>query len=115
MEPWLMLLVGLAAGAGLGWMLCAAHGRDSGASALREAQERAARAESLLEEVRRHNGELQGETVRLRADASEYLSRAVAAQTRAAEFELNLKEQVNLLAGAERKLSDTFKALAGEV
>lgn len=115
MEVVLALAAGLILGLGLGWILGTFNERRTAQQQISEAHERAARAESTVEELRRQAAQSQSDASTLRNDLSQATSRAVAAETRVDELERNLKQQMELLADAERRLSDTFKSLAADI
>jgi DNA recombination protein RmuC len=78
------------------------------------AAERAQRAETLAEELRRQAEADQIELDRLRRELTE-LSRARAiAETQAAESAKHVEEQKALLAHARQELAESFQALSGE-
>jgi DNA recombination protein RmuC len=76
--------------------------------------ERAQRAESLADELRRQAEEDRRDLNRLRQDLAEASQARAVAETRAAETALHLNEQQTLLAQARQELAETFQALSGE-
>ncbi|MGH7182596.1 MAG: DNA recombination protein RmuC [Nitrospiraceae bacterium] len=76
--------------------------------------ERAQRAESLAEELRRQVLQNSLDLDRLRQDLSEVSRARAVAETRAEEAALHLNEQRTLLAQARQELAETFQALSGE-
>jgi DNA recombination protein RmuC len=76
--------------------------------------ERAQRAESLADELRRQAEEDRCDLNRLRQDLAEASQARAVAETRAAETALHLNEQQTLLAQARQELAETFQALSGE-
>lgn len=76
--------------------------------------ERAQRAESLADELRRQAEEDRRDLDRLRQDLAEASQARAVAETRAAETALHLNEQQTLLAQARQELAGTFQALSGE-
>lgn len=76
--------------------------------------ERAQRAESLADELRRQAEEDRRDLDRLRQDLAEASQARAVAETRAAETALHLNEQQTLLAQARQELAETFQALSGE-
>jgi DNA recombination protein RmuC len=115
MELLVVLVAGLVVGGAAGWLWRAAHERRAGETDIRSAQERAVRAEGIIDEIRRQHAALQSEAAELRGELAAAASRAVAAETQAAEAGRNLKQQINLLEDAEVKLSHTFKSLAVDI
>lgn len=100
MSAWVFLVVGLAIGAAVGWLLCKnrAVAAETTAESLREQQEK---------------GEQERRELRERLEA-EQKARAAAEASLQAERK-NLEEQRKLLDDAKQRLSDTFKALSSEV
>lgn len=76
--------------------------------------ERAQRAESLAEELRRQVLQNSRDLDRIRQDLSEASQARAVAETRAAETALHLNEQKTLLGQARQELAETFQALSGE-
>src|ERR1700675_882571 len=76
--------------------------------------ERAQRAESLADELRRQVLQNCLDLDRVRQDLSEASQARVVAETRAAEAALHLNEQKTLLGQARQELAETFQALSGE-
>jgi len=76
--------------------------------------ERAQRAESLEEELRRQVRQDRLDLDRIRQDLAEASQARAVAETRAAEAALHLNEQKNLLGQARQELAETFQALSGE-
>jgi DNA recombination protein RmuC len=76
--------------------------------------ERAQRAESLAEELRRQVLQNSLDLDRIRQDLSDASQARAVAETRAAETALHLNEQRTLLAQARQELAETFQALSGE-
>ena len=88
--------------------------RANGQAQLSASSERAQRAESLVEELRRQVLQNGLDLDRIRQDLSEASQARVVAETRAAETTLHLNEQKALLAQAREELAETFQALSGE-
>ncbi len=108
------IILGLAIGAAFGWLLAAGRTKSAMEGPLREAlaADAASRAQadsmrSELEARNRENAEL-----RERVNQSEVAKAELAA--REAETRKRFEEQQRILAEAESRLSDTFKALAAE-
>jgi DNA recombination protein RmuC len=78
------------------------------------AGERAQRAESLADELRRQASEDRLDLDRVRQDLSEASQARAVAETRAAEAAIHLHEQKTLLGQARQELAETFQALSGE-
>jgi DNA recombination protein RmuC len=76
--------------------------------------ERAQRAESLADELRRQTQQDRRDLDRLRQDLAEASQARAVAETRAAEVALHLNEQKTLLGQARQELAETFQALSGE-
>src|SRR4029079_9179252 len=76
--------------------------------------ERAQRAESLADELRRQALQDRADLDRIRQDLSEASQARAVAETRAAEAALHLNEQKTLLDRARQELAETFQALSGE-
>ncbi|HVA01941.1 MAG TPA: DNA recombination protein RmuC [Terriglobia bacterium] len=114
MNPWILLIIGLAIGGLIGWLLASLR-RNSTLSALEiEAEGKTRAAESLAGELRAQVAQVQS-----RLDASEQAARneanlRVAAETRLKETQTNLEDQKRLLEEARSKLADAFQALSAE-
>jgi DNA recombination protein RmuC len=78
------------------------------------AAERAQRAETLAEELRRHVDGDRDEIHRLRRDLSDQAMARAVAETQAAEAIKHADEQKALLAQARQELAEAFQALSGE-
>jgi DNA recombination protein RmuC len=78
------------------------------------AGERAQRAETLAEELRRQVDGERGERDRLRREAQEMSRSCAVAETQAAETAKHAEEQKALLAQARQELAEAFQALSGE-
>jgi DNA recombination protein RmuC len=114
MNPWILLIVGVAIGGMIGWLLSSLR-RNSALSSLQvEAEGRTKAAESLAGELRSQVADLQA-----KLGASEQQSRSeanlrVAAETRLMEAQTNLEDQKRLLENAREKLADAFQALSAQ-
>jgi DNA recombination protein RmuC len=114
MNPWILLIVGVAIGGMIGWLLSSLR-RNSALSSLQvEAEGRTKAAESLAGELRSQLSDLQS-----RLQASEQQSRSeanlrVAAETRLTEAQTNMEAQKRLLEDAREKLADAFQALSAQ-
>jgi DNA recombination protein RmuC len=111
-------------GAVVAWLVAAQRGRSEGASKLAEAEARtaaaetkAAAAEATSTELRKQHDEIRQRTddelQRLRAELSSEREAKVRAETEKHELGQRLEDEKRLLAAAEEKLKDSFKALAG--
>jgi DNA recombination protein RmuC len=109
------VLVGIAIGVVVGWLLAFARSRRTLEAALREAETSATAAISETIAVRKELESRKQETEGLRADLRDAENTGAALDARADEMRLRFEEQQRLLADAERKLSDTFKSLAADV
>ncbi|MGH7935246.1 MAG: DNA recombination protein RmuC [Candidatus Binataceae bacterium] len=108
------VVVGLVAGAIVGWVAGAGWARSRNEPAIREAQSRAAGASAEAQTLRT---ELEGgkrELAELRTGLSRAEAARAALEASITETRRNLEEQRALLAEAEKRLADTFKALAAE-
>jgi DNA recombination protein RmuC len=88
--------------------------RASAQEQVQASGERAQRAESLAEELRRQVLQNNLDLDRIRQDLSDASQARAVAETRAAETALHLNEQRTLLAQARQELAETFQALSGE-
>jgi len=78
------------------------------------AGERAQRAETLAEELRRQLDNSRGEHDRLRQEVHDLSRSCAVAETQAAETAKHAEEQKALLAQARQELAEAFQALSGE-
>jgi len=76
--------------------------------------ERAQRAESLADELRRQVQQQSLDLDRVRQDLSDASQACAVAETKAEETALHLNEQRTILAQARQELAETFQALSGE-
>jgi DNA recombination protein RmuC len=114
MNPWIVLVVGVAIGGLVGWLLASLRRNSSLASLQVETEGRTKAAESLVVELRTQIADLQS-----RLNASEQQARneanfRVAAETRLTETQTNLEDQKRLLEDAREKLADAFQALSAQ-
>lgn len=108
------VLGGLVVGAVLmGFWWSARVGRQVGAQ-VAAAVERANRAETLADELRRSGAVDRAELERLRCDLAETARARAVAETQVAETVKHVEEQKLLLAQARRELAESFQALSGE-
>ena len=107
--------VGVLLGCAIGWLFAVVRSRREVDETLRDAQNQATAAIASTIALRSELESRKQETEDLRADLSEALKARAALDARADEMRLRFEEQQRLLADAERKLSDTFRALAADV
>ena len=110
----MILLLGLAIGAGLGWVISAARTKAAAGSILRDQEARTAAAEARVEEIRSQLAAARQDFEALREDLRQAETARATAETRVVETEKNLAEQKALLEDAKTRLTDTFKSLAAE-
>ncbi len=111
----LILIIGLAVGGLVGWLLASSRLRGSYEARVTEAQARAAAAEASVGELRQQVAKKDEELASLRSRlAEEEKARTTAETVLQAERE-KLAEEKRLLEDAREKLSDVFKALAADV
>lgn len=108
------VLVGALLGALIVGFWIAARVRANVQAQLLTASERAQRAESLADELRRQASQDRLDLDRTRQDLSEASQARAVAETKAAEAALHLDEQKTLLGQARQELAETFQALSGE-
>lgn len=114
------IVIGFFAGAALAWLIAGKRAQSNLLDAERRAstaEARAASAEATVSELRRQHEETQRNTAdeiqQLRAQLSTESEARVKAETEKKEIAQRLEEEKQFLAEAEKKLTDTFKALAG--
>ena len=110
----LVVLVALAIGATLGWLLAAGRERARGESRLREIEGTARAGQATAEELRRSLGVAEDRAQTLARELFEAQKSRTVAETQNAELRRSLDEQKALLDSAEEKLGDTFRALAAQ-
>ena len=113
-DEWLLLGVGLALGGAVGWFWAKSSATGRLATLQIEAEGKVRAAESAATELR-----AQIEALRQSLDQVQEKLRAegelrATAEARLQEAQANLEEQKKLLDDAQRKLADTFNALAAE-
>jgi DNA recombination protein RmuC len=117
-------LIGLLVGAMAAWLAASQRGRAESASKIAEGDHRvavaeatAAAAEATVVELRRQYDQLREESTgalqRLRAELTSEKEARVRAETEKLELGQRLEDERRLLAAAEEKLRDSFKAMAG--
>jgi DNA recombination protein RmuC len=109
------LVVGVAIGSIIGWLLALARSRATLDGAIHEADTRATAATAEAIAVRQELESRKRETDGLRADLREAQTARAALDARADEMRQRFDEQQRILVEAERKLSDTFRSLAADV
>ena len=108
------VLVGSILGALIVGFWIASRVRASLQAQLLTTGERAQRAESLADELRRQAEQDRLDLDRIRQDLSEASQARAVAETKAGEAALHLDEQKTLLGQARQELAETFQALSGE-
>jgi DNA recombination protein RmuC len=108
------LIIGVVLGAVVVGFWVAARLRTEFHAQLFAVAERAQRAETLAEELRRHGESDRGELDRLRHELSEMSRARAVAETQASETTRHAEEQRALLAQARHELAEAFQALSGE-
>ena len=115
MTTWLFLISGLVVGGIVAWLLASARSRSLFEAQVREATNRAIAAETtaqgLQQQQEKSQTEIEGLRHRLEAEQQ---ARAAAEASLAAERK-NIEEQRKLLEDAKQRISETFKALSGDV
>jgi DNA recombination protein RmuC len=109
------VVVGVAIGIVVGWLLALARSRTALEAAIRDAETNATAALSETIAVRKELESRKLETEALRANLRDVENANAALDARADEMRQRFEEQQRLLADAERKLTDTFRSLAAEV
>jgi DNA recombination protein RmuC len=110
----LVVLVALAIGIALGWLLSAARERARGEARLREIEGTARAGQATAEELRRSLGVAEDRAQTLARELSEARRAQAVAETQNTELRRSLDEQKALLDSTEEKLTDTFRALAAQ-
>jgi len=117
----LCVLAGLAVGAVVAWILVSARVTQAYAGKVEAAERRANAAEGrtlglegTIAELRAQNQRVSEELARIREQLASENSARVRAETRLAEALQRLEEEKRLIEDAQTKLTDTFKALAGD-
>ena len=110
----LVVLVALAIGTVVGWLLSAGRERARGEARLREIEGTARAGQATAEELRRSLGVAEDRAQTLARELSEARRAQAIAETQNTELRRSLDEQKALLDSAEEKLTDTFRALAAQ-
>lgn len=108
------LLVGAALGSLIAGFAVSARLRGRFQGQLLNLSERAQRAETLADELRRQVESDRTELAQVRQDLSDSLQARAVAETLAAEATRRVEEQKTLLAQSRQELAETFQALSGE-
>lgn len=108
----LCVFAGLAVGAVVVWFIMTKQ-QDSFLIKMSDIERRAMTAEATLAERQKQYDELRQKADELQISLSTESQARVKAETEKAEASLRLEDEKKLLAEAEKKLTDTFKALAG--
>jgi DNA recombination protein RmuC len=118
----LNLLAGMAIGAFLAWLIASAQIANSFSDKLAEAERRANVASGLVSglegsiaEMRLQNERAAEDLAKIREHLASESSARVKAETQLAEANQRLSEEKKLLEEAKAKLTETFKALAGDI
>jgi DNA recombination protein RmuC len=117
----LIAAIALFFGAGLGWLLAEARERARGEVKVREAELRLREADgtaragqATTEELRRTLGVAEDRAQTLALELRETQRARAVAETQNQELRRSIEEQKALLDSAEKKLGDTFRALAAQ-
>lgn len=115
------IFVGLVIGGGLMWMYQVSKAARKQSPQIEEAEQRAAEAENRASTLQGAATELRAQSEKTAEDFKKTQDRLenensarVEAETRLAETEQKLKEEMKLLEEAKEKLTDAFKAIAGD-
>lgn len=121
MEYILCVLVGVLIGGCVAWLLASARATKSMTAKLEESERRANTAEGrasglegTIAELRSQNQKASEDFIKVRDQLAAETSAKVKAETQLAETIQRLQEEKKLLEEAKAKLTDTFKALAGD-
>jgi len=121
MEYILCALAGILIGGFIAWLLASARATKAMTTKLEESERRANTAEgraSVLEgtiaELRSQNQKVSEDFTKIRDQLADETSAKVKAETQLAETIQRLQEEKKILEEAKVKLTDTFKALAGD-
>jgi DNA recombination protein RmuC len=110
-----LFVLGLLVGGGLAWVLRSSAMRSTYEPQIREAATRVASAEATVDSLRRQGEKEQQELALLRAKLEAEQKERVRTQALLEVEHKNLEENRTAFNEAREKLSDAFKALAGEV
>jgi DNA recombination protein RmuC len=115
------VLLGLSIGGLAAWLIASTRITKSVTAKVEESERRANLAEgrasgleATVSELRAQNGKLSEEVAKLRAELAVENTARVKAETQLEETRQRLEEEKKLLEDAKAKLTDTFKALAGD-
>ncbi|MGA8037932.1 MAG: DNA recombination protein RmuC [Candidatus Acidiferrales bacterium] len=110
----LIAAIALIAGIAAGWLIAQARASRPYETQLRQLDAAKAAAESAASEVRKQHEALRIEVSQARERIGQESNLRAAAEASLAKTEENLREQRALLDGAQARLSDAFRSLAGE-
>jgi len=108
------IVAGIALGGALGWVVGAARSRALAERTLRDVEGRARAASATADELRRANDASQARAEGMVAELRRLDGERAAVTARAGELERGLAEQRRLLEDAKGELGNTFQALAAE-
>lgn len=114
---WLALIMGVvvaALGGAVGWLLGHTRARGRGEQQLREAEGQTQGAKATVEELRRQLEVERTQSAQLEVEVRQMGAQRAALHARLEESDRNLLEQRELLVQAERRLADSFTALAAD-
>lgn len=121
MEYALCVLAGLLVGGLVAWLLASTRVTKSLAAKIEDSERRASTAEGrasaldgTLAELRSQNQKVSEDLAKVRDQLAGENSARVKAETQLAETVQRLEEEKNLLADAKARLTDAFKAIAGD-
>lgn len=108
------VIAGLVVGGIIGWLVSANRAGKDMRTKTQESEKRANTAEGTIEELRRENQSAKEDFDRLRAKLQDEQQGRVEAETRLAETAKLMEEEKRLLEEAKGKLTEAFKAVAGD-
>lgn len=114
MEYIICVFAGVFTGGVVAWILASARATKSLTVELEESKRRAAGLEATVAELRAQNQKGLEEVTNLREQLANETNARVKAETQLEETVRRLEEEKRLLEDAKNKLTDTFKALAGD-
>jgi DNA recombination protein RmuC len=113
-ELLLVLMVGVAAGGSLVWLVTRGRAAVVAADAVRAVEGRAAASDARVQELRTQLSATQADLTALRQELSRSEQARAAAEVHAQEEARQSAEQARLLEEAKSRLTDTFKSLAAD-
>jgi len=108
------VIAGLVVGGIMGWLVSANRAGKDMRTKIQESERRANTAEGTIEELRRENQSAKEDFDKLRARLQEEQQARVEAETRLVETTKLMEEEKRLLDEAKGKLTEAFKAVAGD-